>query len=247
MKYNELILVAGPSGAGKSTFIRQLLAGQLSEETTLLLPPGARSALHLKGDGLVSSLAVEPAPEMRRLAIVDYDMTHRELMKQGYDFHADPKLLRLIELTDSVTVVTLKVPIDRLTKQLTHREGRLTNPAMAELSIRLGYALRLSAHAVSRALPTAVLNRFRRVRSIPRVWNKRLASRSGDQLAKLQHYRSAGWLDDLYNRWQSSLAALGREGIDFSQVWLEPDPNSPLGGRVSWKCRKRYSSSAVRD
>jgi hypothetical protein len=192
------LLVAGPSAAGKSTFISQLKAGQIGAEIAARMPGDAAEWPLVNGnDVLKLGLPMLAEQGRTRGLIIHYDITHipRFLVRGGYA--ADP-LFQFLQQVETLTIVDIRVPAERLLEHLKARRGKIRE--------KKSIAQRLSS-AFIRA-PTQWLKR--------RLPGKR-------RILKTDAFMSEEWLEECYRAWDLFIAGTTSKR-SVARVTVEPWP-----------------------
>ena len=251
----HLIIVAGPSGAGKSTFVKQLLTGQLPADLTSRLPSGAARWLELRTSALdrwlPAILETADRCEIPGL-ILDYDLTGRGVLA-GSGYEGDP-IWALPRLATKTTVINLLPDADQLVSQSRQREQTCRtyhgtrnsrgNP-VARVVIRListveglaspGSIVRFQIVA-ARIFPPRLLFGYRNLMKHLKVLARApdIEKQHFRVERKLDHYKRKGWLDEIYSRWRSHMAALSGSGAAIEQIFVEPG-RVESAGTYSWR------------
>jgi hypothetical protein len=235
----HLVVVAGPSGSGKSTFVGQLTAGTLPIWLMDLLPEGATNWRCLKRAGHRDWLPrISEQARRGEIAgvILDFDMA------TSYE---DNPVLTLLRTAKRVTVITLRPAADELIRQLSHRESAPTGGKADRRSAPLrvlidtigNLLLWPVAITTAKALPqhwsrqaTKMIERVRVPNSVKR--QQRLAR-------KISRYHQDGWLDALYQRWDSYLVNLTSSGVEINRIFLAPRGALQPGEKPDWRSNGR--------
>jgi len=259
----HLIIVAGPSGAGKSTFVNQLLTGQLPAELVNRLPSDASRWLSLRTSAFDRWLpAILETAEKSEIpgVIADYDLTGRGILAGG-TFEDDP-IWVLPRLAAKTIVINLLPDAERLAGQLRQREQtrriyhsgrpREGNPVARFLARLISAVERLFSPrliirfqiAVARVFPPRLMFGYRNLVKWlnvqgrpPDIEKQRLRVER-----KLEYYGRKGWLDEIYGKWQSHLAALGGAGANVEKIFVEPGRRERVGAH----CWRVIADPAVR-
>jgi hypothetical protein len=211
----RLLVVSGPSGSGKSTFLRQLASGRLPPELMAALPRGAGHWPETNGFGIRGRTRLSRDAQGGRIlegVVLHYDITRIvDTLIEGYA--DDPTLLGL-DLADTISVVLIRAPAERLIRQLGQKRpdpGGLS-AALKGLERRVRLALRPKRRPVYRE--TAFQER-----------------REG--LARL--YREPGFLDACYERWEVFLEQTVGPRLKPPILHIEPAGDGPPAFRLIGK------------
>ena len=94
--------------------------------------------------------------------------------------------------------------------------------------------------AVVNAVPRNWILQLKRASIIARVVhliNSRKVPRVEDALVKIKLYEQFGWLDRIYDRWQSCLQSLKVEGADIEQIFIETGSAAYVGENYQWQVK----------
>lgn len=234
--------MAGASGTGKSTFLRQMRAGNIPREVMAKLPAGAQKWLHLKAGEHSRWLHIIAKSSRRTIpgVILHYELTRRAVLDGKY---RDDPALRLLKMAEKITIINFRAPAERLVSQLAHKEfGAQTNKAAtwARLKWKFSLLIRAMIIAVVNAVPRNWILQLKRASIIARVVhliNSRKVPRVEDALVKIKLYEQFGWLDRIYDRWQSCLQSLKVEGADIEQIFIETGSAAYVGENYQWQVK----------
>lgn len=242
--FEHLVVVAGPSGAGKSTFVKQLALGQLDRQIRARLPGGSEKWVQLKTSGFEFwfPLFIRSGKKTKiRGATLHYNIVRQK--RGGRDFRQDPAL-KILELSNSLTIVNLQIPPKRVIDQLHYREvdePLQTRRLRRRLSSLSAYILRSLLMATTRALPRIIV-RFGILRRFYQAWSAMERQRKIPDVDKLSvietkigNYSRPGWLEEVQSKWQEYIGWLENRGIRIEQVFLVSDPNAPIGTKIRWQ------------
>ena len=226
----DLIVVAGPSGAGKSTFLAKLAAGELPSEISAWLPPAQKGPQLEKNE---HECWLPYLKEISARAQIPGVVLHYKLALR--DFDKDPAL-QILNMAETITIVNLKQSVERLVKQLVHRESRIwagNSKMLQTLSWGVSRFVWSSMHWISESIPSA-----RRSLSAPlilRGWNAMKAKRKKIPLGKLRRYGQSGYIDNVYGAWQAHLRTRVEQGALIKQIYLAADPAAEVGKIFRWR------------
>jgi hypothetical protein len=207
-RLDHLLVVAGPYGSGKTTLVAQIAAGALPEEVARLVPRGAERFPQTSGRKTYIAATNAPAPGAGGL-LLHYN-TLRPPVHNIASFAADP-VLRVFDLAEHVTVLTLRPPLPQLLRQFVDRSLVEQQASSAGSRLRRGTVGRLARRAPPGPLAVTpepegadrLVGRYRRI---------------------YRNYQTPGWLDAWWRRWEDFLATRAAGASDLHASWLEPSP-----------------------
>lgn len=210
----HLLIVAGPHGSGKSTFLNLLAADALPDEIKALLPPGAGGWVQTSVMKVFKPADADAATgdAGARGVALHYNIL-RPHVRGLADYASDPSL-KLIDLAEDVTVVTLRPPLPRLIAQFAARSA--VQQAAAPWPTRARRAVVDQLYWFGRvALPTGL----QRALSIPSERAHDLSGRFG-RVVRL--YQQPGWLEARYERWNAFVDTTAAAGKCLRILHVEP-------------------------
>jgi hypothetical protein len=167
--------------------------------------------------------------------ILEYDMTS---VRARRGFRNDPALA-LTCRAQLITVINLRLPVERLVRQVAYREtGATTQESIKRRKLLWGaaYIARAVAFApmrlAAKLVPLGIAETFKRAPFVVALWN---ALKKKGLFVKIGRYQRSGWLDELYERWQDYLQSVENEGAVVEQLFLEPDVDSGIGQSCRWR------------
>jgi hypothetical protein len=181
---DHLLLVAGPSCSGKSTLIQQLCAGEL---------PRIAAQLRL-GDPAVWSCVLPRDLEALERETLQRMILHYDFLRPwtdgGTPAYEEDEVLRLAGAAAEVTLVTLWVPPDVLSRRMAERRSAFVS-ALLRGRPWDSEALRTSGRIVRPSLDgrRSLRKAFAVVRELRRLGTK------------VRSYRRAGELEAVYEAW----------------------------------------------
>lgn len=229
----HLLVVAGASGAGKSTFVELLTDGRLPDEVRSKLPSGSEKWKRLKGGEQHHWLsAVIEESKHREIPglVLDYDLVRKVALRGNFD--NDPAL-KILKLAKKVTVVNLRPSVECVVNQLIYRELGARGKKRRKIGIRAAILFRYAIVPFVRALPSSFVVRIKQRRIVSLAWNAVYLPKNLTR--KLSCYEKSGWLEELYERWQTFLRLVVSEEALIQQIFLEPDRIAQVGEIYCWR------------